>query len=234
MWTISEIKERGKAAFKANYWKCVLVALIMGLFAGTSGRSASTAGQNTSGTIDVNSVTNGMSSSELLAVAAVVASAVLIIVAVAALLKIFLFNPLEIGGCAFFRENTIEPGADLSFIGMGFRNYWHNFVTLFLRDLYLLLWTMLLIVPGIIKAYSYRMVPYILTDHPELTPNEVITRSREMMDGNKWQSFLLDLSFIGWIVLGIVTLGLGLVFWTAPYMQSSNAALYLKLSGEEA
>ena len=78
------------------------------------------------------------------------------------------------------------------------------------------------------------MVPYILTDHPELTPNEVITRSREMMDGNKWQSFLLDLSFIGWIVLGIVTLGLGLVLWTAPYMQSSNAALYLKLSGEEA
>ena len=234
MWSVSEIKERGKAAFKANYWKCVIVALIMGLFAGSSGGSARTAGQNASGSMDISSVTSGMSSSEQATFAFVAAGTIFVIIIISILLKIFLFNPLNIGGCAFFKENTIEPGADLDCIGLGFRNYWHNFATLFLRDLYLVLWTMLLIVPGIIKGYSYRMVPYILADEPDLTPNEAITRSREMMDGNKWQAFLLDLSFIGWILLGILTLGLVLVFWTAPYMQSSNAALYLKLSGEEA
>ena len=150
------------------------------------------------------------------------------------LIKIFLANPIEVGCSAFFRDNTEAPPAPLSTIKTGFQNYGHTFVTLFLRDLFLLLWSLLLLIPGIIKAYSYCMVPYILADHPELTATETIARSKEMMNGNKWQAFLLDLSFIGWILLGILTLGLVLVFWTAPYMQSSNAALYLKLSGEEA
>jgi uncharacterized membrane protein len=76
------------------------------------------------------------------------------------------------------------------------------------------------------------MVPYILAEHPELSANEVITRSREMMNGNKMQAFKMDLSFLGWILLGILTLGLGLVFWTSPYMESTQAALYLKLRDE--
>ena len=93
------------------------------------------------------------------------------------------------------------------------------------------LWTLLLIVPGIIKAYSYSMVPFILAENPDMPANEVLNRSREMMDGNKMQAFLMDLSFIGWILFGIVTLGLGLIFWTSPYLYSSHAALYLKLKG---
>ena len=73
------------------------------------------------------------------------------------------------------------------------------------------------------------MVPYILAEQPELSATEVITRSREMMNGNKWQAFKMDLSFLGWILLGILTLGLVNIFWTAPYMESAQAALYLKL-----
>ena len=96
-----------------------------------------------------------------------------------------------------------------------------------------MLWSLLLVVPGIVKLYSYRMVPYILAEHPELSANEVITRSRKMMNGNKWQAFKLDLSFIGWILLGTVTLGIVQVFWTSPYMESAQAALYLKLRDEQ-
>lgn len=132
----------------------------------------------------------------------------------------------------FFTENTEAGPVPVSTIKAGFQNYGHNFVVMLLRDVYLLLWFLLLIVPGIIKAYSYCMVPYILAEHPELSANEVITRSREMMNGHKWQAFKLDLSFFGWILLGALTLGLVDVFWTAPYMESAQAALYLKLRDE--
>ena len=73
------------------------------------------------------------------------------------------------------------------------------------------------------------MVPYIIKDNPELTATETITKSREMMNGNKWRAFLLDLSFIGWIILGAVTFGILFILWTCPYMQNANAALYLEL-----
>ena len=159
-------------------------------------------------------------------------SAFAVIGVICLLIKIFLANPLELGGASFFVENTEAGPAPLSTIKRGFQNYGHNFVVLFLRDLYLTLWLLLFIVPGIIKMYSYRMVPYILAEHPELSANEVITRSREMMNGNKMQAFKMDLSFLGWILLGILTLGLGLVFWTSPYMESTQAALYLKLRDE--
>ncbi|MCR5135775.1 MAG: DUF975 family protein [Oscillospiraceae bacterium] len=225
MWTISEIKEEGKAAFKANYWCCVLAAFLISLFAGAGG--ASTASNNQNGSMS--SAVEGMSSSEMMTVAVFVIGAVAVALLIGAVIRIFLGNPINVGCRTFFKENVYDAPAPLSLIKTGFQNYGHTFVTLFLRDLYLVLWTLLLIIPGIIKAYSYRMVPYILAEHPEMPANEIITRSREMMDGNKWQAFLLDLSFIGWILLGVVTLGLGLVFWTSPYMESTNAALYLRL-----
>ena len=74
------------------------------------------------------------------------------------------------------------------------------------------------------------MVPYIVKDNPELSATEVITKSREMMNGNKWRAFVLDLSFLGWIILSIITCGILFVFWTYPYIESTNAALYSELS----
>ena len=118
-------------------------------------------------------------------------------------------------------------------ISVGFKNYMHTFVTLFLNDLFLTLWTMLLIVPGIIKSYSYRMVPYILADEPDLSPTDTITRSRQMMDGHKWHAFCYDISFIGWFLLTIITCGIVGLFWYGPYKNSSDAALYLALRGEK-
>ncbi len=228
MWTIAEIKERGKAAFKGNYWLCVLMAFLMTIF--TTGASAATSRQTQE--IDVQGAFNNMNPEQQMAVVTVLAGAVGVAFVISLLIRVFLANPINVGGNAFFMSNVEEPPAPFGMIKLGFQNYWHNFVTLFLRDLYLVLWTLLLIVPGIIKAYSYRMVPYILADEPELSANEVITKSREMMDGNKWQAFLLDLSFIGWILLGILTFGLGMFFWTSPYMYNANAALYLKLRDE--
>ena len=77
------------------------------------------------------------------------------------------------------------------------------------------------------------MVPYIIKDNPELSATEVITRSREMMNGNKWKAFLLDLSFIGWFLLSIITLGIAAFFWVGPYVYSTEAALYLELKDKQ-
>ena len=92
-----------------------------------------------------------------------------------------------------------------------------------------MLWTCLFIIPGIIKSYSYRMVPYILADNPELGAVEAITLSRQMMDGNKGRAFLLDLSFIGWTILTIITLGIVGLFWANPYFYATDAELYRTL-----
>ena len=224
MWTIQEMKERGKAAFKANYWPCVLVALLMGLLEGAAASTGRTGGTTEEFEMSIQS---GDTQTAAIMLAAFGVAAVVLL-----LLRIFLRNPIEVGGVTFFTRNIETGPAPFGTIKSGFQNYWHTFIVLLLRDVYLALWLLLLLVPGLIKIYSYRMVPYILAEHPELSANEVITRSRKMMDGNKWQSFKMDLSFLGWILLGIVTLGLVNVFWTAPYMESAQAALYVRLRDE--
>ncbi len=230
MWTISEVKATGKAAFRGNYWPCVLVALLMGIFAG-GGAAASRAQQSSS---ELSSTMSGLSSQQQIAVAVAALSASLIVLLISLAVKVFLANPIRLGGAFFFKRNIETPPAEIGMIKYGFQNYGHTFVTLLLKDLYTFLWCLLFIIPGFIKMYSYCMVPFILAENPDMPANEIITRSREMMNGNKWRAFVLDLSFIGWILLSVVTLGLVHVFWTAPYMESSHAALYLKLKEEQA
>ena len=95
---------------------------------------------------------------------------------------------------------------------------------------YLTLWT-LLIIPGIIKSFSYSMTYFILNDHPEYTANQAITESRHMMNGHKMDYFLLCLSFLGWFILSILTVGIGFL-WLAPYFYATSAAFYEEISKE--
>ena len=97
---------------------------------------------------------------------------------------------------------------------------------MFRRDISIALWSMLFVIPGIVKSYEYRMIPYLLAEHPEMTWKDAFAESKEMMTGNKWKAFVLDLSFIGWQLLSILTLGLLSVFYVNPYKFSTNAALY--------
>ena len=91
---------------------------------------------------------------------------------------------------------------------------------------FLLLWTLLLIVPGIVKSYEYRMVPYILAEQPDISSSDAFAISKEMMQGQKFEAFILDLSFIGWWLGSAITCGLLGIFWTAPYQAATNAELY--------
>lgn len=225
MWTIAEVKERGRLAFKANYWSCVIVSLIYALLLGGG---MATSGSNTAATTSGSDLTLTEEQATILAVA--VAGVVGVAFIISLIIKIFLTNPVEVGSARFFKKNLEEKGVGVGILREGFGDYGRVFVTLFLRDLFIGLFTLLLIVPGIMKAYSYRLVPYIVKDNPNLTASQVLRRSEELMRGNRWQTFMLDLSFIGWVLLGIVTLGIGMIFWTAPYMHSTEAALYKALS----
>ena len=100
-----------------------------------------------------------------------------------------------------------------------------------LMSLYVFLWTLLLIVPGIIATYSYRIALYLLIDDPEIGVSEALRKSKEMMNGYKAKLFYLDLSFIGWVLLCILTLGIGLL-WLNPYMLTSQAIFYDELRKE--
>ncbi len=221
MWSIGEVKKTGKEAFKRNYWNCVLVALILGILASGSSMTSQTGSVKNYENINLDNET-------LLAILAVLASIIVVFTIVWVVLRIFVLNPLEVGCYEFLKDNITQP-AGLDRLKAPFGDYKRTVITILLRDIFLALWFCLFIIPGLVKIYSYRMVPYILSDYPELSPKEVITRSREMMNGNKWKSFLLDLSFIGWILLAIVTCGLVGLFYTSPYMNSSEAALYIKL-----
>lgn len=99
-----------------------------------------------------------------------------------------------------------------------------------MTDLYTLLWSLLLIFPGIYAALGYAMTPYLLAEHPELTAREAIQRSKALMEGHRWDLFLLNLSFIGWAILCALTMGFGSIFLN-PYIEAAHAAFYRSLTG---
>ena len=115
----------------------------------------------------------------------------------------------------------------------GYFPHWKTAVVAnLLQTLYVILWSLLLVVPGIIASYSYAMTAYILSENPELSAPEAIERSKEMMTGNRFRLFCLQLSFIGWDILCALTLGIGHL-WLTPYKQAATAAFYREVSGTE-
>lgn len=111
-----------------------------------------------------------------------------------------------------------------------FKAFWPAFKVYFLQGLFTFLWSLLLIVPGIIKRYAYSQAMFILADNPDIGAREAIRRSEEMMMGHKMELFLLELSFLGWHLLGLVTLGLSYIYVT-PYIGAASAGFYRALSG---
>ena len=121
-----------------------------------------------------------------------------------------------------------EPGFEILF---GYFSYWKTTaIARLLQSVYILLWSLLFIIPGIITTYSYAMTEFILAENPDLTASEAIARSKEMMSGNRWRLFCLHFSFIGWDILSSLTLGIGNL-WLRPYKQAANAAFYREITG---
>lgn len=218
-------KERGKVAFKANYWPCVIVAFILSLVTGSvassSGSRVNSEAQSTGLPAEL---TNNPEA--LFAIFAVIFGVVLVVALIAALFDIFVINPLKLGCNAFFLKNADDSTTKVGAIKDGFNPYLRNVKALFRRDFFIFLWSLLFIIPGIIKAIEYRLVPYILAENPEMTGKEAMERSKQLMTGHKWESVVMDLSFIGWILVGCLTLGIALIFYVLPYSEASYVEMY--------
>lgn len=241
------LKTKAKAAFKANYWRCVIVALIMAIIIGGGASSSKNSVQNSLGENDmlVQYDLNGNGKLDddeirpmldalvteygmkVVSIAfAIIFGAIAGIIAIGSLIDVLLINPLAVGCKNFFLRNS-EESVDISELARGFKPaWWNNVVTMFLTDLFTVLWSLLFLFPGIIKAYSYRLVPYIMAENPDLHGTEAITLSRRMMNGHKWEAFVFDLSFLGWYILATVTASIAGVFWVGPYKAAADAELY--------
>lgn len=220
MWNRAELKMRGNMAFKKNYVSAVVVALLMEIFGTVSGESSARRVSENSDIYSGNLFNVGMITGLLAGIATVV----ILIVLVA---KVFVGNLLKMGGYRFFILNqTAQPGIGTLLDGFRSGHYVNIVLTMFLRDLFTALWSLLLVVPGIVKHYEYLMVPYIIAENPAMDYKEAFQISKQMMDGEKMEAFIMDLSFLGWYLLSAVTCGLLAIFYVNPYVQASFAEMY--------
>jgi uncharacterized membrane protein len=139
--------------------------------------------------------------------------------------SLIISGPFAIGLAVFSLSISRNQDAKLEQIFQGFNNFGTALGAYLLMILFILLWTLLLIIPGIISAISYSMTFYILADDNSIGAMEAIDKSKKMMDGYKWKYFCLGLRFLGWALLCILTLGIGFL-WLMPYMQVSMAKFY--------
>ncbi len=268
MWTRKSVKQKGKSAFQLNFWKCVLVALILSAIVGASNGFSSGGGYTVPATsrnifenvtdsgsdvdtdvdtdvdfnidvdgtdidfniepdfLDDNDELVGFAIGSFIVLMIIVGIISLIIAAFALAVRYLLMTPFEYGCRKFFRKNLDEP-AKLSNIVYVFDSHYKNIVkTAFLRDLFIWLWSLLFVIPGIIKSYEYRLVPYIVSENPMINYKDALAESKKLMKGNKWKTFVLDLSFIGWDLLSLFTMGMLEIFFVGPYKASTEAALY--------
>ena len=220
MWNRAELKMRGNMAFKKNYVSAVVVALLMGIFGTASGESSA---RRVSENSDIYSG-NLFNAEMITGLLAGIATVVILIVLVA---KVFVGNLLKMGGYRFFILNqTAQPGIGTLLDGFRSGHYVNIVLAMFLRDLFTALWSLLLVVPGIVKHYEYLMVPYIIAENPAMDYKEAFQISKQMMDGEKMEAFIMDLSFLGWYLLSAVTCGLLAIFYVNPYVQASFAEMY--------
>ena len=153
----------------------------------------------------------------------------LVMAAMMLIYEILLVFPLIVGAGRFMLK-SLDGRAEVKNVAYAFDHSYKNIVkTMFHTQLSIFLWALLFLIPGIYKQYQYRMVEYILAEHPDMPYKDVMRMSKDMMNGQKWKAFVLDLSFILWEIVSVLTCGVAHIFYVAPYQCLTNAALYRRL-----
>lgn len=233
MWTRAELKERAKEGLRKYYWYGLLVVFVAGIL-------------GAGGLLDINISLKGGTSSikaetELsrlfddpymnLSAFLLIMSVIVFLWLAAICISTFLSNVVAVGKCRYFTISTLtqqNAGFEELFGCFKKGRYWNVVKVQFFRGLYEFLWGLLFVIPGIIKHYEYYMVPYLLAEYPDMDRQEVFRLSKRMMDGNKFAVWVLELSFFGWELLGILFCCIGTLF-VRPYIEATYAELYLKL-----
>ena len=259
-WTRRELKEKSKTILGMQYWRMVLVAFIVSVLCSGSFVTDSvpsmlsdqsteliqthvmqqdSASQKTEvvkkGKQKLKNFKNSKEFQKTFPAIVISFIAVIvmgmIVVGFTILIIVFVCNPFSVGA-ARFMSMGFEKKPKFKELFFALEHEYRNVVdTMFLRSLYTFLWSLLFIIPGIVKKYEYRMVPYILAQTPDMNKKQALALSSQMMHGQKWNAFVLDLSFLGWRILSGITLGLVGTFYASPYIHLTNASLYRTLQG---
>lgn len=256
MWTRSELKYNAKASLKRFWGSAIIVCLIALLLSDEYGSSNSNSNSNNS-ISEITSQDSYFDNEDFVSdriydtVESVGNSSIfprgifgwlknvffsgvifssIIMITVILLLGILVGNTIKVGMRRFFMCSR-EYKTDIGTIAFGFRNsnYWNTVGTMFCVDVFIFLWSLLLIIPGIVKSYEYRMIPYILSENPQIDRQRAFELSKEMMYGQKMEVFVLDLSFLLWDILASITVGILNVLFLNPYKTATGAELYAVL-----
>ncbi|MFA5523399.1 MAG: DUF975 family protein [Tissierellales bacterium] len=219
MWTRTQLKQRAKNVLRFNYWKALLISLVISFASGSGGSGG---GGSSRSAMDFPRATEP---GTIVVIIVVALLAILFFLA----LRILIGYPLEVGGQRYFVRSA-ENKDNKKCFSFAFEGQNYNGIvpTMLLRGVFTFLWLLLLIIPGIVKSYAYSLVPYILGDNPNIGAKRAIELSNDMTEGHKFDMFVLGLSFIGWYLLGALALGVGVIF-VLPYYNATHAELYLVL-----
>ncbi|XEC94208.1 DUF975 family protein [Paenibacillus tarimensis] len=234
MWTRKELKDRAKAVLRTSYWKAFLVSLLLAIISGgIPSCSFNSSGIGGKGGESGDAATMPGFAEALSGIETAIIIMAVIVAVIAALIalafRIFLSAPLEVGVRQYFKQSALGE-VNMNYLGYAFSGgrYFSIVKGMLWAGFLNLLWFLLLIIPGIVKSYAYSMVPYLLADNPGIGTRRVVELSNRMTRGQKWKMFVLDLSFIGWYLLGMFALFVGILF-VLPYVNATKAELYLVL-----
>ena len=215
MWTRKELKDRCKVVMKRNYWYMFLVSAILAIVVGVPTVTMNYASYSD---ILIQKI-NGLSM--------LFALWLWKLPFLALAFECFIVSPIRYGVVRYYLLNT-KKNPDLKELLFFFNHNYLNTVKIaFYVDVQILLWSFLFIIPGIMKYYEYSMIPYLLAENPNLNSQQVFALSKKMMYGEKMNKFVLDLSFIGWELLGgLLVIG---TFFVDPYVKGTEAEFYLKM-----
>ena len=222
----SEIRRQARDNLRGHWGQSIGAAIIAGILGGGIVSSGGSAGSSAGGS-------SGSISEAFQSLPPEVMQVVTFILGIIGLLAVVNFiigGAVQLGYSIYLLKQYHRLETSISDLFSQFYRFGTGFAQKFLVVLYTTLWTLLFIIPGIVKAFSYAMTPFILADNSNLTANQAITRSRELMNGHKRELFVLSLTFIGWEILGALTLGIGML-WVVPYKNAAYAAFYRQISG---
>lgn len=234
MWTRKLLKDNAKIAFKRNYWACVAVSVITALLCG-----GITLGNGNYGTSSYNEevYTDETMLKYIMQIPSyvwiMIFAAVCVGLIIGLCVSILVSNVAMVGCNRYFLENREhKTGIGQVFFAFQGGRYGSTVWVMFLKTLYIFGWSLLFFIPGIVKSYSYMMVPYILAENPSLDRKRIFQLSKEMMNGHKMEAFELRLSFCGWYILSSFTGGILGIFYVSPYVYATLAEFYSALKAD--
>ena len=222
----SDLKNNAKKELTGTYWMAFLLSLIFSIIVVACNTIISTiqyAGVDYSKAIEYAAEGKLEKAQAMLQQDDPVVSTVVSLLSIA--IAVFLINILRVGHNKAYIHNRYNKEIKIELLFEPFKHYFNTMKTMFFRDLYVALWSLLFVIPGIVKSYSYYMIPYIIAENPNISTSRAFEISKKTMNGEKGKAFYMHLSFIGWYLLSLLTCGIGAYFLT-PYTQATFTEFY--------